>query len=68
MSYLFAFSYCSETETELYLSVSCQGMMGQQWPATGVGALGAADVGYGISPLGGGHHYFTIELPELTQN
>ena len=43
-------------------------MMGQQWPATGVGALGAADVGYGISPLGGGHHYFTIELPELTQN
>ena len=42
--------------------------MGQQWPATGAGAPGAADVGYGISPLEGGHHYFTIELPELTQN
>ena len=38
--------------------------MGQQC----AGALGAADVSYGISPLGGGHHYFMIELPELTQN
>ena len=42
--------------------------MGQQWPATGAGALSAADVGYGLSALGGGHHYFTIEPPELTQN
>ena len=33
--------------------------MGQQWPAAGAGALGAADLGYiacGLSPLGGGHH------------
>ena len=34
----------TETETELCLSVSCGGM-GQQWPATGAGALGAADLG-----------------------
>ena len=67
MSYLFAFSYYSETEPELYLSVSCGGM-GQQWPATGAGALSAADMGYGLSALEGGHHYFTIEPPELTQN
>ena len=32
----------TETETELCLSVSCGG---QQWTATGTGALGAADVG-----------------------
>ena len=40
------------------LSVSCKGM-GQQWPATGTGALAAADLGdvaCGISPLGGGRH------------
>ena len=34
----------TETETELCLSVSC-GDMGQQWTATGAGALGAVDVG-----------------------
>ena len=34
----------TETETEMCLSVSCGGM-GQQWTATGAGALGAADVG-----------------------
>ena len=34
----------TETEVELYLSVSCGGM-DQQWPATGAGALGAADLG-----------------------
>ena len=34
----------TETETELCLSVSCGGT-GQQWPAAGVGALGAADLG-----------------------
>ena len=34
----------TETETELCLSVSYGGM-GQQWPATGAGALGAADLG-----------------------
>ena len=33
--------------------------MGQQWPATGAGSLGAADLGhtaYGLSPLGGNCH------------
>ena len=34
----------TETETELCLSVPCGGM-GQQWTATGTGALGAADLG-----------------------
>ena len=34
----------TETETELCLSVSCGGL-GQQWPATWAGALGAADLG-----------------------
>ena len=34
----------TEIEPELYMSVSYGGM-GQQWPATGAGALGAADLG-----------------------
>ena len=34
----------TETEPDLPLSVSCRGM-GQQWPVTGAGALGAADLG-----------------------
>ena len=34
----------TETEPQLCLSVSCGGT-GQQWPATGAGALGAADLG-----------------------
>ena len=34
----------TETETELYLRVSCEGT-GQQWTAAGVGVLGAADLG-----------------------
>ena len=34
----------TETEPELCLSVSCE-IMGQQWPASGAGALGAADLG-----------------------
>ena len=34
----------TETERDLCLSVSCRGE-GQQWPATGAGALGAADLG-----------------------
>ena len=34
----------TETEPDLPLNVSCGGM-GQQWPATGAGALGAADLG-----------------------
>ena len=33
-----------ETETELCLSISCEGL-GEQWAATGTGALGAADLG-----------------------
>ena len=33
----------TETETELCLSVS-HGDMGQQWTATGAGALGATDL------------------------
>ena len=45
----------TETGTELCLSISCGGT-GQQWTTTGTGALGAGDLGYGISPLGGGHH------------
>ena len=34
----------TESETELHLSVFCEGM-GQQWTATGVGARGAIDLG-----------------------
>ena len=34
-----AYQDSTETETELYLSVSCGGM-GQQWTATWAGALG----------------------------
>ena len=35
---------CTETETELCLSVSCGGP-GQQWTAAGAGALGAVYLG-----------------------
>ena len=35
----------TETESELCLSISCGGT-GQQWVATGAGALGAADLGW----------------------
>ena len=53
----------TETETELCSNVSCVGT-GQQWTATGAGALGAMELGmagcsrleYGISPFGGGRH------------
>ena len=45
----------TETETELCLNISCGGM-GQQWTATGTGALGAADLGYGINPIDGGRY------------
>ena len=40
------------------LMTSCVGM-GQQWPATGTGALATEVLGgtvYGVSPPGGGHH------------
>ena len=33
-----------QTETQLCLSISCGGT-GQQWTATGTGALGTADLG-----------------------
>ena len=45
----------TETETEQCLNVSCGGK-GQQWTVAGAGALGESRPGYGISPLGGGHH------------
>ena len=45
--------------------VSCGGM-GQQWPTTG--ALGTADLGMAISPLGEVTINPIIELPELTQD
>ena len=54
-----------ETEPDLPLSVSCGGT-GQQWPATGAGALGVAEPGVAllekiaINP--------TIKPPELTQD
>ena len=44
----------TETETELCLSTSCGGP-GQQWTAAGARGSGCR-LGYGISPLGGGHH------------
>ena len=52
----------TKTETELCLSVSC-GSTGQQWTATGTGALGVADMGrgYGISPLEGSRHSREID-------
>ena len=48
----------TEIEPEQCLSIVCGGV-GQQWPAAGVGALGAADLGrvaYGRSPLGRSRH------------
>ena len=48
----------TETEPDLPLSISCGGT-GQQWPAAGEVALGAADLvhtGFGISPLEGSCH------------
>ena len=55
----------TETEPDQPLNVSCRGT-GQQWPATGTGALGAAELGVAylekiaINP--------TIEPPELPQD
>ena len=56
----------TETEPELCLSVSCEGT-GQQWPAAGVGALGAVDLGMAKALLEEVTINSTIELPELTQ-
>ena len=46
------------------LSVSCGGT-GQQWPATGAGALGAADLGVASALLEGVAIKPTIEPPNL---
>ena len=47
------------------LSVSCR-VMGQQWPATGAGALGAADLGMAYALLEEATINPVIEPPELT--
>ena len=59
----------AETEPDLFecLSVSCGGT-GQQWPATGAGALGAADLGMALALLEEVAIYPTIEPPGLTQD
>ena len=57
----------TETETELCLSVSCRGT-GQQWPASGAGALGAADLGMAKALLEEVAINPTMKLPELTQD
>ena len=49
----------TETEPDLPLSVSCRGT-GEQWPASGTGALAAADLRHvvcGTSPLRGDRHW-----------
>ena len=57
----------SEAEPELCLSVSCGGL-GQQGPATGTGALGAADLGMAEALLEEVTVNPTIEPPGLTQD
>ena len=57
----------TETETELCMSISC-GDTGQQWTATGTGALGAADLGMAYALFEGFTINPTIELSELTQH
>ena len=49
------------------MSVSCGGT-GQQWTATGVGALGAADLGMAEDLLEEVTINPTMEPPELTQD
>ena len=56
----------TETETELYLSVSCGGT-GQHWLAGGAGALGAIDLGMASALLEEVAINPTTEPPELTQ-
>ena len=57
----------TETEPELCLSISCEGI-GQQWPAAGARALGAADLGMAKALLEEIAINPTIEPPELTQD
>ena len=49
------------------MSVSYGGM-GQQWPAAGAGALGAADLGMALALLEEVTINPTVEPPELTQD
>ena len=53
----------TETEPELGLSVSCRGT-GQQWPATGAGALGTADLSMALALL----EEVAIYTPQNHQN
>ena len=57
----------TETEQDLCLSVSWGGT-GQQWTATGAGALGTADLGMALALLVEVTIKPTKELPELTQD
>ena len=57
----------TETGIELRLSISCGGR-GQQWTATGAGALGAADWDMASALLEEVAINPTIELTELTQD
>ena len=57
----------TETEPELCLSVSYRGT-GQQWTATGTGALGTADLDVAKALLEEVAINPTTELPELTQD
>ena len=56
-----------ETEPELCLSISCGGS-GQQWPAAGAGAPGAADLGMAYALLEEVAINPIRESPELTQD
>ena len=56
-----------ETETDLCLSIS-YGDTGQQWTATGTGALGTADLDVAKALLEEVTINPTTELPELTQD
>ena len=57
----------TETETELCLSISW-GDTGQQWTATGTGALGTADLGMALDLFEKVTSNPTTELPELAQD
>ena len=57
----------TETEPELCLSVSYRGT-GQQWTATGTGALDTADLDVAKALLEEVTINPTTELPELTQD
>ena len=57
----------TETEIQLCLSISCGGG-GQQWTATGAGALRAADLDMASALLEEVAINPTIELTELTQD